>query len=528
MFQPRPAGRRGPLARAATGGLATLVATAALVAGPAAGTAAAATVVKPVDQTITVTGSGYGHGIGMSQWGAYGAAASGLTYRQILAFYYPGTTVATLASGSSIRVWLTRDTDASLEVAPASGLRLTNADGSDTWTVPTTSGISAWRIRRSGTTQILEYRADGRWVRRDPKISGQWYVDNPKAGHVTVRLPDRTARDYRGRVTLTHVGTGARTVNQVSFEDYLRGAVPAEMPALWASHALRAQAVAARSYAAHARAKAARTAAYDICDSTSCQVYAGLATRTSAGRTVNEHPNADAAVAATAGQILKAGTSIAQTMYSASNGGHTVSGGVSYLVAKADPYDGRKASQRWSVALSQAKIEDAFPTIGTLRSVSVTARDGRGAWGGRAASVVVTGSTRSVTVSGATFRSRFGLRSTLLNPTGGLKPGTALQSRWAALGGIKGFVGAPTASEVISTRGRSARFSGADLYWSSATGTHWVNGAVGKHYWSLGASRSWLGFPRTDVVKTTTGTKASFQYGSISCTTKGSCTARRS
>lgn len=528
MSQPRTTGRRGVLARTASLGLATLLSAAALVTGPAAGPAEAATVVAPVDGTITIAGSGYGHGIGMSQWGAYGAAASGLTYRQILSFYYPGTKIGALKAGSTVRVWLTRDTDSSLEVAPASGLRLTNADRSDTWTVPTTSGISAWRIRRSGTSRVLEYRANGAWTRRDPKISGQWYVDNPKTGYVTVRLPDRSARDYRGRVTLAHVGTGARTVNQVSFEHYLRSAVPAEMPALWHSQALRAQAVAARSYAAHARARASSGAAYDLCDSTTCQVYAGLATRSSAGRTVNEHPNSDAAVAATAGQVVRTGTAIAQTMYSASNGGWTVSGGVSYLVAKADPYDGKKANQRWSVALTQDRIEDAFPTIGTLRSVSVVKRDGRGAWGGRATSVVVSGSTRSVTVSGGTFRSRFGMRSTLLNPTGGLKPGTVLQKRWVALGGVRGFVGAPKASEVISTRGRSVRFSGADLYWSSATGTHWVNGALGAYYWSLGASRSWLGFPRTDVVKTSTGTKASFQNGTITCTSKGSCTARRS
>ena len=520
-----PTGRRGTFARASALALAAVTAASALVAGPAATPAEAAAVV-PTDQTVTIAGSGYGHGIGLSQWGAYGAAASGLSHEKILSFYYPGTTLGSLTSGSVIRVWITKDTDGSLEVAPASGLRLTNSARTDTWTPPTSSAITAWRIRRSGSSRVLEYRSGSSWVRRDPKISGQWFWENTKSRYVTVRLPNKTSVDFRSRVTLAFVGTGARTVNALPFEDYLRSAIPAEMPASWPAAALRAQTVAARSYAAHARSRVASTAVHDICDSTTCQVYAGLATRTSSGRRVNEYASTDAAVKATANRVLKNGTAYAQGMYSSSNGGYTVSGGISHLAAKSDPYDGKVSSRRWSVALSQAQIQKAFPTIGTFRSLSIVQRDGRGAWGGRATSVSVSGSVRTVTVSGTTFRSLLGLRSSLLNATGGLKPGTAVYQRWQALGGVTGFVGAPTASEVVSSRGRSARFSGADLYWSSATGTHWLSGAVGKQYWTLGASRSSLGFPTTDLVKTSSGTKATFQHGTITCDADGTCVVR--
>ncbi len=84
----------------------------------------------------------------MSQYGAYGAARKGLTWKQILAFYYPGTTLTTMPSKTTIKVWVTADNDSSLRVLPAAGL--TVSDGSKTYAVPTGSAYRSWRISRSG------------------------------------------------------------------------------------------------------------------------------------------------------------------------------------------------------------------------------------------------------------------------------------------------------------------------------------------------------------------------------------------
>ena len=79
------------------------------------------------------------------------------------------------------------------------------------------------------------------------------------------------------------------TVNEVRLENYLRGVVPLEIPASWSLPAVQAQAVAARTYAAYERAHP-RSSAYQLCDTSSCQVYGGYDA---------EHPAADRAIAAT-------------------------------------------------------------------------------------------------------------------------------------------------------------------------------------------------------------------------------------
>ena len=71
---------------------------------------------------FTIHGAGWGHGWGMSQYGAYGAARKGLSWKRILAFYYRGTQLSTMPSGTKIKVWITADNDSSLRVLPASGL----------------------------------------------------------------------------------------------------------------------------------------------------------------------------------------------------------------------------------------------------------------------------------------------------------------------------------------------------------------------------------------------------------------------
>lgn len=388
----------------------------ATVTGLMAAPAQADSAVSPVNGSVVVQGKGYGHGIGMSQYGAYGRARAGQSKASILSFYYPGTTTATQSASDQMRVWISGDNDGSLEFAPAPGLRLRSANGSATWAFPQSPDVKAWRISRSGSVRVLDFKhTSGAWIRFSPTMANttDWYVDNPSTGYVTVKRPNGTSTDFRGQMVLRFWGTGARTINVVPTEQYLQSVVPSEMPASWSAAAVQAQSVAARTYAVRYK-KSLTNGVYDICDSTSCQVYKGLATRSTSGtRTVHEYTASTSAVNATRGQVLKYGTAYANTMFSSSNGGAMVSGGFAYLPRKLDSYDGAVTSQAWSKTVSASTIQAKYPTIGTLTRVQVIKRDGLGSYGGRVTSITLTGTKGSVTVSGDHFRIRTGLRSTL-------------------------------------------------------------------------------------------------------------------
>ncbi len=118
--------------------------------------AQADSVVSARSATFTLHGVGWGHGWGMSQYGAYGAARKGLSWKRILAFYYRGTQLSTVPSGTRIKVWITADNDSSLRVLPASGL--TAQDSGHRYALPAGPNYTSWRISRSGSGYRLSYR----------------------------------------------------------------------------------------------------------------------------------------------------------------------------------------------------------------------------------------------------------------------------------------------------------------------------------------------------------------------------------
>lgn len=405
-----------PLRRLAGALLVLALALAGLV--PASTPARADGPVAATSAGFRLEGAGFGHGWGMSQWGAYGAARAGLTWREIVGFYYPGTTV-TKQAASSLDVWLSRDTDAALTVRAAKGLRLHEAGAGTYVTLPTGSGYAEWRVRRPGSSYVLEHRAaGGTWKTRSPGVvaTRPWVFDTD-ADVVAVVLPSGAVTEYRGQVGLVGSGSSARTVNSLPLESYLRSVVPAEMPTSWAAEAVRAQAVAARTYAV--RLRAAASGSYDVCDTTACQAYAGLATTSGGRRTVHENSGGDAAVSATAGQVLLHQGAPALTQFSASNGGQSAAGDFPYLAARKDPYDGAVSSQAWGTTVTAAAVAAQWPAAGTVKQLQVLRRDGQGRWGGRVLELAVVGSRSTVKVSGSTFRSRFGLRSNYFTVVGG-------------------------------------------------------------------------------------------------------------
>ncbi|HEU4910052.1 MAG TPA: SpoIID/LytB domain-containing protein, partial [Propionibacteriaceae bacterium] len=243
-----------------TVGLTALATCAVLTTGPAYADSAA----SGTSGRFTIHGAGWGHGWGMSQYGAYGAARKGLSWKQILAFYYRGTQLKTLPSDTKIKVWITSDNNNSLRVLPATGLTVRDTSG-HRYTVPTGAKYTSWRITRSGAGYRLSYRtSSGSYVTKSTGLSTGTWSFSTRSKIVKVVLPNGSVRSYRGSMALIKSGSGGRTINNVLLENYVKGVVPAEMPTSWAAHAVRAQAVAARSYALRLR-NFGNYSGFDIC-----------------------------------------------------------------------------------------------------------------------------------------------------------------------------------------------------------------------------------------------------------------------
>jgi stage II sporulation protein D len=468
------------------------------------GRTAAETYWVPASRKVVLKGRGYGHGRGMSQHGAQGAAQKGMSYRQIADFYYPGTQVGKVAG--KVRVLITADKSDAVVVDPAKGLRIRNLVDRTVRELPVRAKIKRWRlVPRKGGKTVVQFH-NGSWKRWDAPWAQNLTGDAEFLAKEPMTLTTAAGRRvYRGilRSASPTPGKVARdTVNIVTMNQYIRGVLPAEMPASWHLEALKAQAVAARTYATWSREQY-RTRYYQVCDSTACQVYGGVAA---------EHGRTNRAVRETGRQILTYNGKPAFTQYSASSGGWTVSGSAPYLRAQQDPHDGWSGNSvhTWSATVDAARIQNAYPAIGRLRSVDVPARDGNGTWEGRVTKLVLDGSNGSVTVTADAFRTALGLRSTwfMFEPTPIIK-------RWRNLGGPESVVGSPRDTEFAVLSGTRQQFEKGQMFFSPATGPRELYGPVLTTYRKAGGPKSKLGFPKTPVRHRGEHRFARFQKGGI-------------
>jgi SpoIID/LytB domain protein len=351
--------------------------------------------------SIEVDGHGYGHGRGMSQYGSEGAARAGLTSAQIMDFYYPGTTPGQVAG--QVKVWITADRDRVLTVVARPGLKVRDLATKKKWTLPE-KGATKWRLSAAAGTRTKVSFFKKRWVTwRTVKGDAELAAGGKP---ITLVLPGGRVA-YRGALASRAPKPGKPkrvTVNRLPLESYLKGVVPRETFTSWSPAALESQAIAARTYAAFERAEPL-SKTYQICDTTSCQVYGGFSA---------EYASTNTAIEATAGQVrLDAAGQPAFTQFSSSNGGFTAAGSQPYLVARPDPYDGWSGNPNtsWTLPLTAGNVEKNYPAIGTLTSIAVDTRDGNGEWGGRALDMTLTGTGGSVATTGEEFRLRVGLKS---------------------------------------------------------------------------------------------------------------------
>jgi stage II sporulation protein D len=210
-------------------------------------------------------------------------------------------------------------------------------------------------------------------------------------------------RGYRGRLQVLVGSSSLQAVNHVPLEAYLPSVVASEMPASWPQAALRAQAVAARTYALRQRKPAA---AFDVSATVSSQVYKGVEAET---------PSTHQAVVSTRGQVLMFGTSLANTVFHSSAGGSTENSGdlwsqqLPYLVSVPD-FDQHSPVHAWQLRLEPEQLQKAFGEIGGAQRIDVLAITGSG----RVRQARVTGPAGTLVLTGAQLRSRLGLRSTMV------------------------------------------------------------------------------------------------------------------
>lgn len=334
--------------------------------------------------TFAVTGRGWGHGVGMSQWGAYGFAQRGHDNGQILAHYYPGTELG-------------RATVARVRVLVADAKTVLNV------------GSEALFVLKDGTGTTYELEGTHRFgpglrLKVDPNADPQPLI-GPLLFAAKGAPLELNGKAYRGTLEVSVDRGKLRAVNHVGLEAYLLGVVPREVPAEWPEEALKAQAVVARSYAIAVR----RTwGAFDVFADVRSQVYGGIEA---------EEQETTAAVRATVGQVLLYEGKVATTYFFSTSGGRTAniadvwpgSLPVPYLVSVQDPYDSASPHHTWGpVAVPAQKAATALRLAGPPVDGRVTVNGSA-----RAAELVLTLADGSeAIVLAADVRAKLGLRST--------------------------------------------------------------------------------------------------------------------
>jgi SpoIID/LytB domain protein len=371
------------------------------------------------DGNVTFVGHGYGHGRGMGQYGAYGYAVDqGWSYQQILGRYYSNTTPMG-AGNPTLAVELTRVAGADT-IVTGEGLAVNGT--------PTGSGAVLVHRVSSGVFSVSTAPScGGPWTQWGGTVASGATITDSDSMPTVCESAKWTA--YHGSLRVVEAAGKQWTFNDVSTEDYLRGVIPRESPASWGDagggrgmQALMAQAVAARSYALAYGTRPSSGAS--ICDSESCQVYGGAVEMPYGTGVVKvlEDRRTDAAVAGTAGVVLKmGGGGIARAEFSSSTGGWTA-GGTFPAVEDTGDATASNPYHNWTTSIPATTVASALGT-GPIRSMTVTSRNGLGADGGRVLTMVVqdtSGATKSFT--GDQVRIALGLKSNWFTPTTGTRP----------------------------------------------------------------------------------------------------------
>ena len=391
-----------------------------------------------VSDDVTLYGKGWGHGIGLSQWGAQGWAegvtGARLTGEQIVAQYFPLAKLDTQPATKPFRVLLSAPSTGCVsrtiysvaQMSSPGGMRLV-LEGDPSVVYLDTAPDQPVRFTISGDAKLVATDVwSGAVVFADPDLSLRLV---PKQWWDPIEIREKGLA-YRGDLVVQMRDEGnLRVVNYVKADDYMMGALPGEMPSYWEMEALRAQAITARTYAAW-RQGTAGDRTWDVRDDTADQCYGGHSF---------ESPRTNAAVASTADRILTYDGQPIRALYSSADGGATenvgcvldaervddtwrCAAGWPYLGVTIDPAEALAYDKRgpmphglWAETFSGQEIrvlvaDEYGVDIGGFISMGFNESPG-----GRPISVRLRGSLGTIDVKGDRFlRSVLGLKSTLV------------------------------------------------------------------------------------------------------------------
>ena len=467
--------------------------------------------------SFTFHGSGYGHGLGMSQWGAHGLARMGWNHPKILTHFYRGTTVERRADlprqirveltsgrtsirlraeGGPVRLWVGQ---------PLTGRPVTKIPKGKTWTVKVKG--SSYAIRNGAGTLI----GDRTWGGPNRHLFAT-YADRgsrvfvPEADEIWGRGFTYSRGHLEFNLYACGSGCRQRLVLPVRFEEYLYGL--AEVPTSWPIETLRAQAVAARSYAAATMAKGLRASCNcHLADGAGDQVYAGYTREggTGGARWVG-------AVDDTARKVVTYRGDVIQAFYAASDGGHSENvedvwhgGNTAYslpwLKGVCDPGESTDGNPWtvWKKRYSASEVTSRLaPSTGSIGTVTSFGRAERGR-SGRIVSIVVKGTGGNRTIKGSSLKSALSLYDTRvwINADRTVVPGP-IREKYDALMCKPGLA---TSKQIRLDGGRQQLFRTGGIFRTDAAKlTLWLRGALFGEYRQVGTGRGVLGLPTTKVV----------------------------
>jgi SpoIID/LytB domain protein len=464
-------------------------------------------------RTFTFYGSGYGHGLGLPQWGAYGLAKKGWSQSRILEHFYQSTKVGPAPSvPSKLRIGLVQTTK-TLHVSAVSGsvaLRVGSTQGKliggrsiqkgETWRVLVDKS-GRYRVLTEAGKMVGGHLWGGVKTNLFATYANIGKVRVPQAGHTYNR--GYLEFNLYASKSCPNVPYCERLIIALIPQSYLYGL--AEVPSGWPMTALGVQAVAARTYAFEKVKRVGQHRPICNCglyDDTRDQVYAGWDKEGGplGSRWVTAVQNTNRVV------VLYNGAPI-QAYYHSASGGYTEHnelqwGGtpLPYLRGVCDPGDYTEANPNtiWKVGpLSDATVTTRLrPYTGNIGTVTKFADPVRGV-SGRMVKVTVVGTSGQASLNGTELRRGLGLKDNRVSINANGQVTGVIRTRYDRLMCAPGM---PTSSQQAVPGGTRQRFAVGALYWNQARGVaFWVRGPVYDKYRALGESGGLLGMPRSDA-----------------------------
>lgn len=368
--------------------------------------------VKSINAYVIKGKGGYGHGVGMTQYGAKGMADAGYSYQDIIKYYYTGVSIKNYSDISNqdtskmnvkIIISLTGGSDDAASIAFTSDSDYTLVDSNTKKDLFTLPGGSYTSVKYTSAGFVIDnpYIKAGsgcEYISKNPvsvvskSNSPLYYAKGSSSGYTKVC-------GYSGSFDIVLADSASKTlylINNVNLESYLSGVIPCEISASWPDESIKAQILAARTYAIY------HMSAY-LHDDTRSQVYQGL-------NVYNSH--VASLVGATKGQVVVYQNSVADTVFSASAGGYTVDAqyewgsDVPYLKGKPDPYDKSKfATYWWTTTRSLSVYKSLFPEVGVVTDIKIN--DSERIFD-RVKLLHITGTKGTLDISNSDFQKRIG------------------------------------------------------------------------------------------------------------------------